>query len=459
MSERPLPHILAPLPEESLFGFGVRLMRVNRFPAGSLPQVVGRHSSQPWRDRPSAYASGKSFDLDRLAPLSGNSVEAIEALTFGPILRRLYETANPSIRSLGVIPFAICPACWTSTGELHRLAAFLPGAFGCDAHAVALESACACGVSLSMAPHVVGRCGSCGKRWSELPARPLSVQERDLQRRLRLGYRIAFGMPSASGTDSLGEILQRLRLRARARQQPVMPLYLGSVSIERMVSIFMALGGDEELMRELRQPAPPAACPNAACPQFDLARCIDRVERHCRACGTRFIGSRILSTFDLDHGRPSPSTTQVRRARRRLGAWKTELRRVCQTLEGGGGPLGIEEAFRLAGIPRNANLRAARLGLTAIVRAAEARRIGRSADGQVVTDLVRKKVFAHDVHWLSAWARRTRRLRAVPDGLFRPPRPHEQTYDALWQLLRDRAARTPSGHRAQRPGLICSLGE
>jgi hypothetical protein len=457
MSERPLPHILSPLPEESLFGFGVRLMRANRFPAGGMPEVVGRHTSQPWRDRPSAYASGKSFDLGRLATLSGNALESIEALTFGPVLRRVYGTPDPSIRSLGVIPFAICPGCWASNAEMHRLAAFLPGAIGCDAHGVALETSCTCGRPLSMSPHAVGLCGGCGSRWSALIARPLSASEAELQRRLRLAYKTAFGVPAASGTESFGVMLQRLRERSRARGRTVMPFYLNSVSIERMVSIFVALGGNEDLMEELRQPQPAAACPNAACPAFDLANCTATVERHCRACGTRFVGPRILSTFDLDHGRPSPSATQVRRARRRLAGWRRSLRQACDELRAVGEPLEIEQAFAQARVPLNANLRAPRLGLTAIVRASQALASGRAADAQPITDLVRKKVFAHDVDWLSAWARRSRRAREIPDGLFRPPRPHEQTYDSLWRALQAQDARDRTGGKRSRSGVVCSL--
>ena len=361
-------------------------MRANRLPAGALPDVAGRHGSRGWPERPAAFASGTSFDLRRIASLSGNTVAAIDALTFGPVLRRVYGTQRPSIRSLGVVEFQLCVSCWTGERELHRLSHFLPGAFACDRHSITLATACRCGATLSLSRDSVGRCPKCGSRWSSLSARELTASERDLQRRLEVAYAQAFGVEAGSGTRGFGEMLQRLRAR-RGKANAALPLYLSSVSIERMVSIFLALGGDAELVAELRAPVS-TACPNAACPRFDLDSCTAAIERHCPACGTRFVGARILSTFDLDHGRPRPRPRQVRRAQRRLGRWRRDLRRACADLAGSGQPITIERAFAAAGVPLNANLRSPRLGLTAIARQAEARRSGRDADGLGLPGLV-----------------------------------------------------------------------
>jgi hypothetical protein len=454
MTDRPLPHILAPYPNESLFSFGIRLMRANRLPAGALPQVAGRYASKEWPERPAALASGTSFDLGRVATLSGNNLAAIEALTFGPMLRRVYGTQRPSIRALGVVRFQLCVACWTGERELHRLSHFLPGAFACDRHLIALSGACGCAAPLSPSPESVGRCPTCGKRWSSFVARELTATERDLQRRLEIAYAQAFGVDAGSGTRGFGEMLQRLRSR-QGKTSAALPLYLSSVSIERMVSIFLALGGDAELVAELRAPTP-TACPNAACPRFDLDACTGVIERHCPACGTRFVGARILSTFDLDHGRPRPSRTQVRRAQRRLGRWRHDLRLACADLAASGEPITIERAFAAAGVPLNANLRSPRRGLTAFVRQAEARRSGRETEGLGLPGLVRKKVFSHDVAWLSSFARSHRVRRGIPEPVFRPLRPPEMTREQWARFVSDYLARKEPATQRSRT-IVCSL--
>ena len=423
-------------------------MRANHLPAGAMPEIVGSYKSSTWRDRPAAYASGIVFDLERLAALSGNELAAIESLTFAPVLRRIYGTPNPSIRSLGQIPFALCPVCWRSDQELHRLAAFLPGANACDRHLVGLFNACTCGVPLSPAPATVGRCGSCALRWSDLRETELSAADADQHRRLTAAYAEAFGVPAGSGTRVFGEMLRHLRDRRTRAKQPAMPLWLRAVSIERMVSLFMALGGDEGLAEVIRRPGEPLPCPNAACLRFDLAGCNDAFERHCRVCGTRFVGQRILSTFDVDHGQPAPSVQRVRRARRRLARWRIELRRACTALADANEPVTVMRAFPLAGVPLNANLRAPRLGLTEIVRAAEARRRGSLPDARPIGGAVLRKVLSHDIDWLSAWARAERQRRAIPESLFRPLRPFESYYEFTARIV---------AHRRLHPGLICSL--
>lgn len=217
------------------------------------------------------------------------------------------------------------------------------------------------------------------------------------------------------------------------------------------MSIFLALGGDHDLVCELRAPGR-AACPNASCPKFDLARCTETVEKHCRACGTRFIGNRILSTFDFGHGQPRPTATQVRRARRRLARWRHDIRRVCLEEVAADVPITIEAAFGRAGVPLNANLRSARLGLTAIVRQAEARRSGRPEAALAVGGLVLQKVFQHDMQWLSAWARKDRIKRAIPDPLFRPDRARwtraddERMLATLFARRREGSQSTPRAH-------------
>jgi hypothetical protein len=149
--------------------------------------------------------------------------------------------------------------------------------------------------------------------------------------------------------------------------------------VATIVSALAALQIDPDVLVDLlAAEASPKPCPNQTCPRFikpakhgdPLTR---KVESHCPICGSRFVGRRILLTFDLDHGSASPTRNSVLKAQRRLRRWKVALRLACADLVAANVEPTVGEAFARARVPKNANLRAERLGLVAIVRDAARR--------------------------------------------------------------------------------------
>jgi hypothetical protein len=412
-----LPSILTPLPGESLLGFLVRLDRVNGFDEGAVAHHLRRNTGAY---SAITFASGSAFDLDLLAALTANGTDVLRDLTFLPDLGRLYGTASPSIKLLGRVRLAVCSPCWAGPMP-HLKEQLLPNINGCSTHRVALRTACECGAPLSAAVGSLGACRVCGRLWAELPAEGLTGAALTQYELLIGAYRRILAPDRDPGASSAE--LRSARDANRAAGGQVVPVWLSSVSIERLAGLYLALGADDDLITSLREPDL-RPCPNAACPNFDLAGASAiTVERHCRVCGTRFKGARILSTFDIGHGQKTPSATQVRRARRRLGRWRRQLRAICADLLRDGQPITVERAFPLAEVPKNANLRAPRLGLTAIVRAAEARRQDVSAPWRYgLQGGVRAAIARRDHDWLLRWLSRDVRGPVIPPGLSRPVR-------------------------------------
>jgi hypothetical protein len=365
-----LPHRIAPLAGEGLLGFMVRCDLANSFAIGSTTKMVGRYATG-WQSLGAAsWASGKVFDLLRLARLSGNDLTAIQALTFIPDVARVLDTNAFSIGVLGDIQgLAMCEQCWLSQ-RLIRRSFLLPGVHGCIWHACRLTGFCACLVDVRVGRH----------EWHG-SGQSLTDTEVSLQRDLYRMWSIVLddGSPAVLGRG------YRTVGRLRARQPPEIRraarrLQAQRGSLEALVAALVALEIEPAMLRGmLARDDDPPRCPNSTCPDFapadgqsDPLRRLT-TERHCRLCGTRFIGRRVLSTFDLDHGASSPSPTQVRRARRRLARWRRNLRLACAELAAEGRQITVGAALRRAGVPLNANLRAERLGLVAIVRAAARR--------------------------------------------------------------------------------------
>jgi hypothetical protein len=372
-------HHVEPRAGEGLFGFMLCCDLANSFPLGSTFRMVGRYPTG-WQSLSGAsWASGKVFDLLRLARLSGNDLAAIQALTFLPDLERLLGTNDVSIGVLGRIHgVAICEECWHSE-QLVRRSFLLPDIHACVWHERRLVPFCPCLVDLESRPHE--RHGG--------PTRQLTETELAIQRDL---YRIWALLLDDGSPAVLGRgyrTVGRLRARQPAEvRRAARRIQAWRGSLEGLVAALVALHIEPAMLREmLAADDDPPRCPNADCPNFTPADGehdpLGRLtrERHCRLCGTRFIGRRVLSTFDLDHGAPSPSLTQVRRARRRLARWRRRLRIACAELVAEGKMVTVGGAFRRAGVPLNANLRAERVGLVAIVRAAARRqRLAASRD-------------------------------------------------------------------------------
>lgn len=415
-----LNHHLWPLPEQSLLGFLLHADRVNGLPLGSVRAAVSTTSYTRWT-RPAIYATARGLDLARLAELTSAPLEDVERTTFLPELRALLETPDPAIQTLGQMVFRLCPRCW-SEAIGHRRDSLLSPIVGCPAHAVRLTDRCACGAPLGLSIDALGACAVCRLRWGELPAQALDERESETNARVLRAYGrvLKLGVPlRAVATRPLRRHLTAQR-RERRVELPVVDMR--TVSVERLVAITALIETDPDLVAELLLPKSDP-CPNASCPRFTPDPWEFRnVEKHCPVCGSRFCGPRLLSTFDVDHGQSRPLPSRVNRARRRLARWRRALRRSCEEIASGGREVTVTEAFRRAGIPMNANLRASRLGLTAIVRSSEARR--RAATGPwrfVLQGQLRNAATKPDLPWLNAWWFRDG-ARYLPPALQQSPR-------------------------------------
>ena len=360
-------HVLVPLPGESLLGFVMRLDLANHLPIGTTAKAIGRHPTG-WRAlSPASWASGAVFDLVRLAQLSGNDLDAVRELTFVPELTRLFGRSDVPIDSLGRLGARMCIGCWAESRLIRRLFA-LDYVTACVWHGRGLVPFCPC------------RVGAPGPCHHGAPPAPLSPPELSRQRDVARIWTLLLelGTPEIVGAG-YRVVARRRRSEARILHRLPKRLQYASRSIATLVRALHTLEIDPDLLRDLLvAEARPAGCPNQACPRYgpraDPDPVASRVERHCPTCGSRFVGRRILLTFDLHHGAPSPSPGAVRKAQRRLRRWNLDLHVVCAELVAEGREPEIVDAFRRAGIPMNANLRAARLGLTSIVRDAARRR-------------------------------------------------------------------------------------
>jgi hypothetical protein len=377
-SQPTLPHILRPLEGESLLGFCLRLDLANGLPLGSVATRVKNHATAWHSLRAASWASGAIFDLPALAALSGTDPDVIEELTFMPALRRLFGHDMP-IESLGRwLRESMCESCWREERLLRRVflledvtaclvhrERLVP--FGRDRLAVLDPGAPRADVD-ELEADELARQRDLARLWS-------LVLERGTPQVIGAGYRLAadLGHGQAPGIRGAATRLQN-----------------GRHAVATLVRALLALGIEPDVLLDaIATDEEPDPCPNATCPRYTadwpagLA-----VEAHCRVCGTRFRGSRILSTFDIDHGSSSPSRRAVYRAQVRLRRWRSALSVTCAHMFAEDEPITIGEAFRRAGVPDGAYLRAERLGLTALVRDAGRRqRLAHSRSGEAFSSI------------------------------------------------------------------------
>lgn len=361
--------------DEGLFGLTLRLDAASGFPCWTVARDAMPARSGVRVVTAAMWLAGTVWDLDYLARRSRIARERLRELTVWPELERLFPSGAPTVRALGTgMAVRVCPICWAER-RLVRRTFFLPLIVGCPEHLVRLATACDCGEGLTRSdgPSGTPHCGRCGKTWASLTLHPLDPGTAGTLTDLSVGWATLLGLPGVNARAST------LRV-ARARQQraffdPSVPLetrQFANISLRRLVTLFVALGIDDRLVGELlAEDAPRNGCPNATCPFYPPrvdAEARPR-ESHCHHCGARFIGTRIISCFDVDHGsadgHPRPSTVRV--AQERLGGWKDDLRRMCARMLESDETITVASAFRAARVPPRANLRATRLGLVDIV--------------------------------------------------------------------------------------------
>jgi hypothetical protein len=377
--EKPFLHVLAPLPEESLLSFMLRLDVANGWAIGETAKLVSIHTTGWRRATAEMWASGTIWDLPRLARLTRNPLEAIEALTYLHDLRAASADPEVGIRALGDAGLLrFCPVCLATTGAIPRFC-FLPLLDICPLHGVRMELFCPAHRStygdFYADPPVVENgsivCVRCGRVISSPEGR--RVDEEALAH-LRDTWRAWTFLLGWRGDDIRGRGYRTIR--AVRRGYPLRNL--ADASFEHLVTVFLALQIEPELVATLED-VPTSPCPNAACPRYvapgpdDPLERERPVERHCAECGARFVGRRILLCFDSGHGGAYPSARSVRKARRRLRRWRQALAEACRSDILAGRRITVTGTFGRAGVPLNANLRASRLGLVALVRDAARR--------------------------------------------------------------------------------------
>lgn len=362
------PHLVRPLPGEGLLGLTLRADGANGWRAGATAAFVYPHATGPATlgRRAALLAVGTGLDLGRLAACLELPAAAIEATVYGPRLRRLYGVPLPGPRLLGPpAPFGVCPACIAEDG-LIPLAQALPGAVACPSHRLALAARCACGVPLApfaprARPH---HCRACGRWWGTLLAVRAGEGELRLQRETGARCLELLG----NGTPAEVAALSRPAPAGGRGRSP------WGRSLAALASARPPVAGadpDRASRHGLR-------CLNRTCPgSCDVAGTSVRLagrrdggrEWYCATCGARFLGGRIYQAFDHGCAAPGegPSPAAIGRARARLDRWRSSLEATCAAMRAAGEPISIDAAFARAGVPRRANLRAARLGLVALV--------------------------------------------------------------------------------------------
>lgn len=382
MSEPPLPHVLAPLTHGALHSFFYRLDRANGWALGDTASLVAIHETG-WRSaRAASYASGALWGLRRLAQLTDNAPEVIEALVPLPDLRRAAADPNLGIDALGnPVHLHFCAPCLATTDVIPRFC-LLPLLQGCPIHRVRFVSFCnrhgTAGYPPEFAEERV-RCAQCHETLAAPDGEPLNDDE---VAHLIDTWRAWTFLLGWNGDDIRGRGYRTIRSVSRGR----VPLRnIGEhASFERLVTVFLALQIEPNAVALMTDPPLPA-CPNATCPRYVAPGPRDpltrgrQVERHCSECGCRFVGRRILLCFNEKHGERLPTAHSVRKARRRLERWRLALADVLRQAILDGRPITVLTAFRDAGIPKNANLRAHRLGLVELVQ--DAARRQRLANG------------------------------------------------------------------------------
>ncbi len=160
-----LPHLIRPLPEESLVGFVLRCDAANDWPAGSTAALTGLHPppmTPPQGNRLARLISPPPAAIDALASLIDLPPSDIEGLTDPAGLRRS-----------GIGSFAVCMACVQEASLIRREHVrhhWGHTARTCSVHRRRLRQRCDCAAELR--PFSRGsrpfHCRHCDRSWGQL---------------------------------------------------------------------------------------------------------------------------------------------------------------------------------------------------------------------------------------------------------------------------------------------------
>ena len=394
----PFPVTVAPQPREFLPGLLLRGDEANGFPGGATAMMVRRHDSATRQfGRASLAVLGTTLDLAAIAELHATTLEAIEATTFRAELLRLFGPHVGSERLGPAGVFRVCPMCVRPGRRLIRRDTVLRLVHGCVVHGIWLRHRCVCETRLTPFAHVDPfTCWDCGRDWSELPRQPLGQRDWLRQRRVVHAYEVILQRAQPGIIEVARRVLGRDEGRrwdygwcladdAAITQRAGPPRYIKSVA-GIVANLVLHEIPPERLFTEATVgPHPELVCHNRTCTTFGTSAAIrisahrsNGIESYCGECGSRFLGTRTILSFELDNGSPDLSRITVRCARARLADYAMRLAEAADFVKHNKGPENVDHVFHMAGVPLASHLRANRLGLVALV----ARRLGRPIRGQ-----------------------------------------------------------------------------
>jgi hypothetical protein len=382
-----LPVWLTPLPDEALFGLGLRLDEANGFPSGTTAKATARYSAGPLAlANPALQYLGTAFDLGLLGALTNADDTAAEALTYRRELRALFGP-RATARNIGDNGgFRICRRCVGERRLLTRLTT-LPGVRMCPDHRLLLATACGgCDRRLRpFAPWSRPFACRCGFDWADGPVTEPTPHEALVQDRAIAAYRdILATLPKTivRAAERIAQHRGPRRWTGGSEDPSHRPADLLIRTWYGSLAAIVALLVDRDLparaLTEVMRSQSPtgAGCHNRAClagpGEIRLnGRRKGHAETYCRECGSRFLGRQVIESYDFGHSDPRLSEQSVRNARNRLVRRQVavaeaarELRAVRPT-----GLITVSEVFAVAGVSTARNLRARRLRLVSIAQA------------------------------------------------------------------------------------------
>lgn len=377
-------------PDELLLGLMLNADRANGLVAGSTGMMTRRHETSTRRFGQTAFSVlGTSFDLAAIATLLSLNPGEVERSTFIEPLRRMFGS-NVTTRKLGSTGLRVCPSC-LNEGWMIRRDAILPLIHGCPVHGQWLVTRCRCGRPLDAFSGFAPFTCECGEAWSSLSSIRLAPRDALRQRRVVHAYRL---------------ILERGDARLEERARRVLSLDPGRrwdhgwcASDDYEIEHYGMAGKDVKSLASivanlvLRQIPPERlferlpvgrhpllVCHNEACPTFKSSTAMrvsaersNGLESYCAECGSRYLGNRMILSFDRNHGSPDLNRIVVSVARARLADYGARLAAACDFLMADkdrnvARRIYIDHVFHMAGVPMSSHLRARRIGLVALVQ-------------------------------------------------------------------------------------------
>jgi hypothetical protein len=408
-----LPFITHYLQGESLHGYLLRLDYINRFPSGTVINMIKTHTTgTPSLNRLGLFLIGTIFNLEKLSGLVNLDIEEINELILAPSLRRVFRTENVNTYLAGYSRhFKLCPLCIEEC-YIPLVHSFV-NIDTCINHGVILQDKCACGNRLILFNEegIAYHCPFCNKPFKYLPIE-INVNLEDLKKQLYLhdayiqllykkghfipededlktGFERRFQYLSYELGIEKGKFKKLFGYDASNMKNGHGPV---NISLSRILEILFEIGysvddfynldvSDEYF--KLEKPLSNTlykehVCPNIYCNDYQkeglgnikyygkkkYSNYSVLVEEYCITCGTRFFGRNIIQSYDYN---PGVRKHDIEKARKRIVIWQESLTKVCEEMILNMIPITLTGCFKKAGIPIGRTYFVKRLGLIDIL--------------------------------------------------------------------------------------------